>query len=299
MAPPPMKCQVQDCEFATAVKLATFDHQFKMLELHLRMAHPQLAAVTSTAPTTAGGGPKPDKLPRPTISKGITQTDWVWFEDRWARYKRSTGLHGQPAVDQLWACASEGLARSCYDSGVSSMMEEEALLKAMKRLAIRAQNRMVNIVDFLSMGQDTDEPIAMFLARLLGQAKICEFTVKCSDKTCAKETSYADNMVSHQLVRGMEDSATQEKVLALAATQTDMSLKKITEYVEAQEQGTRSSRMLGNGGGALNRISDYKRSKDPAGKPRLMILASGWLENPNLSRKSRYQCLCACPGTVN
>ena len=221
---------------------------------------------------------KPEKLPRPTISEGITQTDWVWFEDRWARYKRSTGLHGQSAVDQLCACASDGLARSCYDSGVSNNTEEEALLKAMKRLAIRAQNRMVNIVDFLSMGQDIDKPIAMFLARLQGQAKICEFTVKCSEASCARENSYADNMVAHQLVRGMEDTATQEKVLALAATQTDMSLKKITEYVEAQEQGTRSSRMLGNGVGALNRISDYKRTRDLTVRPRSNTLPAGQTE---------------------
>ena len=147
---------------------------------------------------------------------------------------------------------------------MSSTTEE----KGMKKLAIRAQNRMVIIVDFLSMGQNTDEPIAMLLARLLDQAKIYEFTMKCSEDTCTRETSYADYMVAHQLVRGMEDTAAQEKVLALAATQTDMSLKKITEYMEAQEQGTRSSKMLGNGVGALNIISKYKSTSDPIGRLR-------------------------------
>ena len=78
----------------------------------------------------------------------------MWFEDRWARYKRSTNLQGQSVIDQLWDCACDGLARSCDESGV----KEDALLRAMKRLAIRAQNKMVNIVEFLSMGQDTDEP---------------------------------------------------------------------------------------------------------------------------------------------
>ena len=79
MPPPPMKCQVQDCLYTTAVNLTTFDHQFKDLEFHLRMAHPQLAAQTAApapaATNPGGGGPKPDKLPRPTISEGITQTD--------------------------------------------------------------------------------------------------------------------------------------------------------------------------------------------------------------------------------
>ena len=240
-----MGCEVDSCEYVTAANLTTFDNQFKALELHIRMKHPQLAPPPpATQQVPAATGPKPDKLPRPTVNEGITQTDWVWFEDRWERYKRSTAITGQNVVDQLWACAGEGLARSCYDSGVSSSTDEDTLLKAMKKLAIRAQNRMVNIVDFLSMGQDADEPIAMFLARLNGQSKICEFKVKCSAATCGKEISYADHMVAHQLVRGMEDTLAQEKVLALAATQPDLTLKKITEFVEAQEQGSRSSKML-------------------------------------------------------
>ena len=59
----------------------------------------------------------------------------------------------------------------------------------------------------------------------------------------------------------MEDITIQEKVLALAATQTDLDLKKITEFVEAQEQGTRSSKMLVSGVGNLNRISEYKQGQ--------------------------------------
>ena len=114
MAPQPMLCQVSECDYATAANLATFDHQFKALELHIRMAHPQLAPPASVPATSVGGGgPKPDKLPRPTISEGVTHTDWVWFKDCWSRYKRSTDLRVQAAVDQLWACASDGLARSC------------------------------------------------------------------------------------------------------------------------------------------------------------------------------------------
>ena len=49
----------------------------------------------------------------------------------------------------------------------------------------------------------------------------------------------------------------------MAAMETDMSLKKIAEYVEAEEQGTRSAKLLGNGVGTLNRISNFKRTQDP------------------------------------
>ena len=59
-------------------------------------------------------------------------------------------------------------------------------------------------------------------------------------------------MVSHQLVRGLEDASIQEKVLALAATDKDLNLKKITEFVLAQESGTRSSKLLGEVAGVSN-----------------------------------------------
>ena len=64
-------------------------------------------------------------------------------------------------------------------------------------------------------------------------------------------------MVSHQLVRGLEDASIQEKVLALAATDKDLNLKKITEFVLAQESGTRSSKLLGEVAG-VSKISNYK-----------------------------------------
>ena len=114
------------------------------------------------------------------------------------------------------------------------------------------------IVEFLSMTQDEDEPVAMFMSRLQGQASVCDFTVKCSESQEVVH-SYADNMVAHQLVRGLKDIAQQEKVLALAATEKDLTLKKISEFVEAQETGLRSSRILGGGAGVQKVNSDYKR----------------------------------------
>ena len=100
----------------------------------------------------------------------------------------------------------------------------------------------------------------MFLSRLKGQAKVCDFTVKCSENAAVVH-SYGDNMVAHQLVRGLEDVAQQEKVLALAATEGELTLKKISEFVEAQETGLRSSKILGGGAGVQKVNSDYKRGR--------------------------------------
>ena len=263
MAPPQVrKCYVPDCEYKTPENLNTLELQIRDLELHLKGAHHELGRANDSLLSQGGAGAaKPDKLPRPTLEEGITEADWVWFEERWTRYKRSTGLDGQNVIDHLWACATDGLARRCYDAGNCDKITEKNLLQRMKKMSIRAQNKLVNIVEFLSMTQNHDEPVAQFVSRLHGQAKVCNFFIKCTAECCEDNDSmiaYADNMVSHQLVRGLQDTSVQEKVLALAATDKDLNLKKISEFVEAQETGSRSSKLLGGAAG-INVISDYKK----------------------------------------
>ena len=95
-----------------------------------------------------------EKLPRPTITEDIPEAEWNFFEDSWSRYKRSTGLEGQSVIDQLWACASHSLARSCYQSGAMATTTEKELLEIMKKLSIKSQNNLISVVQFLSMSQD-------------------------------------------------------------------------------------------------------------------------------------------------
>ena len=130
----------------------------------------------------------------------------------------------------------------------------------MKKLSIKATNNLVNVVQFLTLAQNIDEPVTQFVSRLKGQSSVCDFEVKCSSAGCDTTVSYSDKMVSHQLVRGLADASIQEKVLAVAATEKDLSLKKITEFVLAQETGTRSSKLLGEVAG-ISRISDYKKGR--------------------------------------
>ena len=92
----------------------------------------------------------------------------MYFKSGWERYKRFTRLDGQPAIDQLWACASEELARSMYDSAMQGNCTESALMSAMEKPAVRAQNKLVNVVSFLGMSQDSEETAGSFAARLCG-----------------------------------------------------------------------------------------------------------------------------------
>ena len=169
MAPAPQKCPVPSCEYQTPATLPTYDMVYKDLDLHTRYGHADLQPTQQPQQGGGGGGPKPDRLPRPTVGEGASQSDWVYFKDNWIRYKRSTCLDGQKAIDQLWACCSDELAHAVYDSGTDSDCTELALLLAMEKLAVRAQNKLVNVVTFLGMSQDREEPAGGFAARLGGQ----------------------------------------------------------------------------------------------------------------------------------
>ena len=116
----------------------------------MRQAHP---APGPGQPGPAGGGSKQERLPRPTLEAGISDADWSFFVSQWERYKRSTKIMGQDAIDQLWACASEELSRQCHDAGVSKDTTEKDLLAMLRLCSIRAQNKLVNVVEFLNSSQ--------------------------------------------------------------------------------------------------------------------------------------------------
>ena len=262
MAPPtPKACYKPGCDYTTTAGIPNYDMLMRDLEFHLRCVHPELLPAVQ-APAVHAVGPKPDRLPRPTVGEGITEADWMHFSDKWSRYKRSTltGASPQHISDQLWACCDTDLETSVYNTGVNSDSDEATLLAAMKKLAVRAQNALVNVVKFLDMAQEEEESAGGFTARLKGQASTCNFVIKCSSSTCDNETNYSEQMVCHQLVRGLEDQAIQEQILAHGADNSDLDLARTLKFVEAKEAGKRSSNLLTSAGG-LNKISEFQRKK--------------------------------------
>ena len=262
MAPNPKSCPVDSCEYTTPIGLPNYELVYKDMNMHLEYTH---TVASGGGGNRQGGGsetsrPRPDKLPRPEIGEGATEADWEYFSDRWHRYKRSTALENQTAVDQLWACCTTELSRSVYDSGMRSTSTESELLASIKRLAVRAQNTLINVVNFLEMTQGEEEAVGPFIARLKGQAAVCDFTIKCCSTSCTQVTSYMEKMVTHQLTRGLADPNIQEEILAQAAQTPAMDLDTTQKLVEAKETGKRSGNLIA-GGGAINRLSDYNKGK--------------------------------------
>ena len=166
MAPPTTKaCYIEECPFITTAGIHTYEMMMRDLEMHIKCVHPQLAG----GGQVGGGqsaGPKPDRLPRPTIGEGVTESDWMHFMDKWSRYKRSTlsTVNPQHISDQLWACCDPDLEISVYNTGINSESDEATLLAAMRKLAVRAQNTLVNVVKFLDMAQEQEETAGAFTA---------------------------------------------------------------------------------------------------------------------------------------
>ena len=238
--------------------MPTWELVIRVMDQHILAAH----GVTGQQGQGQGqgGGSRQERLPRPTLDTGITEADWTFFESQWDRYKRSTRLEGQDATDQLWACASDELSRQAHDAGANKDTSEADLIALLKLCSIRAQNRLVNIVEFLNIAQEPAEPVAKFVSRVKGQAKVCDFTVKCPGDECDKIVSYSEQLVSHVIVQGLEDSEIQERVLAIAATEENLDLKRISEFIYAQETGRESRKLLSADGG-LNKLSQYQQEK--------------------------------------
>ena len=194
MAPPePLVCGAEGCQYRTPDNCPTWDNMIKVMELHVRQVHPGPGQQVS-----GGGSSKQEKLPRPTLETGISDADWSFFVSQWERYKRSTKILGQEAVDQLWACASEELSRQCHDAGVNKDTSEKDLLAMLELCSIRAQNKLVNVVEFLNTSQRVEEPIAKFISRVRGQSKVCDFTVKCTKEGCDNVSFFLLKMSSKQ-----------------------------------------------------------------------------------------------------
>ena len=151
--PPPelMSCPVPGCEHKMREGLPNYDIMIRELEMHTRFGHANLAGAQGD-PVVGGGvaasGAKPKELPRPTLEEDITEQEWNHFIVKWNRYKRSclSRASDNHIVDQLRACCSEQLERMIYKQGVSETVTETALLATIKKMSVKKQNILLNIV---------------------------------------------------------------------------------------------------------------------------------------------------------
>ena len=174
------------------------------------------------------------------------------------RFKR-TCLHGSDKttiVDHLWACCSNALEDAILKHVGKNLDTEEEMLEPMKKLGVRKRNALLNKVHFLNMAQNDGEPAKHYVARLKGQAATCDF------KLPTGVTDYTEQMVQHQLVRGLNDPQIQEHILSHAATEegSTMDLGQTINMIEAKECGKIDTESLQKSA-QVHRMSEYRKGK--------------------------------------
>ena len=258
MAPPtPLQCSVHDCEFSTPEGCPTWELMSNLLTTHTAGVH------TAQASHMPGSRPKMKPIPNPEVEENCTEADWRFFISKWERYKRSClkGASEQDIADQLMASCSTPLQQSMWRKHGSINSETEAkLLELIKAMAVKQQNTLVNVVDFLGTGQDSGESAKHFCARLQGMANVCNFVLPVG------ENDFTSIMVRNQLIRGLSDPEIQEQVLSsFASTSKEATLTETLNLIEAKESGKSDSRLINqtlvNSLAHVNKASAYKKGE--------------------------------------
>ena len=231
------KSQELDDAFAAALNTA--------LQGHLNSAHSQASQVTA----------KPEKLIRPTMSRGCTNENWEYFKSQWNSYKNATKLTAENLNVQLLACCDHELRRDLHrtDKKLEEKTETQ-ILAAIESLSVKRENAMVSRLILHNMIQDRDEGVRNFAAMLKGQADICNFKVKCS---CNSSVNYTNQMILYVLIRGLCDKDIQQEVLG--HENQEMQLEDVVKLIEAKEAGRRSQASMMVEG--ANSVSQQKKNK--------------------------------------
>ena len=150
---------------------------------------------SSQVPRGPEGQPRGERkapMERPSMDEGVTEGDWSFFLAEWERYVEAVGLKddGPGAVRHLWSACSEGLRRALHNDGARDVIEVKVLLSRIKSLAVKRRNNLVNVMTLQGMNQEREEGVHAFLARLNGQADLCDLQVICPPPTCQKEVSF-------------------------------------------------------------------------------------------------------------
>ena len=131
-----LDCEVQNCSWSSPDS-ASIEQAIQLLNMHNKIKHGDIFGAQVATSQVARA--RPESLPRPSISEGATEADFARFQDKWARYRRSTLAQALPQdiLGQLWACCSAELETSVYNAGANATTDEKELLEAIKRLAVR------------------------------------------------------------------------------------------------------------------------------------------------------------------
>ena len=142
---PAIPCTVDQCAWTSPDKLSS-ETAMQLLLMHRQDIHSDLAAAPAPAlhaPVQSAG--KVERPHRPTVTTGMSETDWNFFLHEWGRYTRQTGIQDVTLRDELWSCMESDLRQLAFSEGYQAATEAE-LLKQIKELSVTVLHPSVHIV---------------------------------------------------------------------------------------------------------------------------------------------------------
>ena len=245
-----LKCSWPECEYETG------DIEAEAVAVQILSIHNEVHKA-QPIPLQPANGTK-EKIRRPTITSNSTMELWNFFLSRWNRYKKILHDDAENITVQLLECVDEELLFDLHRNYADNLdeMPEKQLLESIKRLAVKSENTLISRVNMRKMTQDHQEDVRHYVARLRGQANLCDFLISCPK--CKTDISYADAEIGDQLCAGVSDPEIQREILG--ALDKQPGLEEIVCFIEAKESGKRSQTALGSNAYA-NKISEYKKSQ--------------------------------------
>ena len=163
--------------------------------------------------------------------------------DSWSCYKVMSKISDQTEIrNKLRSTCSSVVNRLLFNfvgGATLNTCTEQQLLDHIKSLAVRGVHKEVHHQKFHNLHQAEDESNTSYFARLRAQASLCEFRTSCPNNTGGSQVSYAEDMISGQMIAGLVNVDHQGKVLAEAASLKDLQAKfdKLVS-LEAMDQAT-------------------------------------------------------------
>ena len=130
MAPPNnLLCSAPGCMYKTLDGVPTWDGMVSLLNNHTQAVHVQVHAASA---------PKLEKLPRPTFTLNMSESNWSFTKIKWNNYiEQSPNADENTKLKQLQAACDDELKQRIFDSGNYSSLNTTILFLAkMKELAV-------------------------------------------------------------------------------------------------------------------------------------------------------------------
>ena len=155
---------------------------------------------------------------RPVVESGIDDREWALFQDSWKRYKHMANIEltnvNTLRMELRAACTNDvnKLLFELVGAKTLDLCTEEELLNHIKDVAVQTKHKEVHRMEFGLISQNPGERITNYNARLNAKASLCQFTIQCG---CDPRTtvSFAEEMVSQQLIAGLANQEHQRKII--------------------------------------------------------------------------------------